>query len=153
MSGDSEPITSVVVWYEGGPQGRSALAEAHALAQLHGAHLTVVTVATQERVIGCGRCLQGTVIWNLEMKKIASEDLLEARRILDGADEVSFEVAVATPVDGLSDVAARAGAQAVVLPWQRSTMLTPPNRRNVAARVAGRGPWRVVVAENPLIPN
>lgn len=144
-----EPEGGVLIWFEGSAAGRAALA--HAAARRQDEWLTVVTIATQERVIGCGRCLQGTVVWNLEMKKIAQEDLREARLTLDGAEDVSFQWLVGAPAEAIIEAARRIGAETIVLPWLRNGRLTPPNRRHVAERVAAAGPWRVVVAPNPAV--
>jgi len=65
----SEESPSILVWFEDNQRGHAALRHAQELADAQRAHLTVPTVATTERVIGCGRCLQGTVLWNIEMQK------------------------------------------------------------------------------------
>lgn len=132
---DSEQVGGVLVWFENNAGGRSALTEAYALAERQEEHLTVVTVATLERVIGCGRCLQGTVLWNLEMKKIAREELLEARRILDGAEDVSYEVVIGEPADAIAEIAIRIGAATVMLPPDKRGRFVPHNRRNLSSRV------------------
>jgi hypothetical protein len=87
-----EQSGDVIVWFEDTPPGRRALSEAQNLAKATDAHLTVVAVAAHERVIGCGRCLQGTVLWNLEMKKIAHEELLAAQKLLEPATDVTRSV-------------------------------------------------------------
>ena len=138
-------VRSVLIWFEDSAEGRAALAQAQELAQDWLARLTVVTVATHERVIGCGRCLQGTVLWNLEMKKIAHEELVQAGRILDGADDVSYQLLVGDPAEVITDAGSRADAQVIVLPWHRESRLSPPNRRHVAEQVGARGSWRVMV--------
>ena len=140
---EDDYVHNVVVWFEDDEEGRAALALAHDLAEQRQAHLTVLTVATHEPVRGCGRCLQGTVLWNLEMKKIAQEELRAAMRMLDGADEVDFTTAVGDPAEVIVAAAERADAQVVVLPWQRPRRLGPPNLRHVAEHVDERGDWRV----------
>ncbi len=145
MTADREWTAGVLVWFEDNPRGREALASAHAVARERHEHLTVVAVATQEQVIGCGRCLQGTVLWNLEMKKIAQEELLAARELLGDAADVSYRVAVGDPVEVITEAARRAAARTVVLPRQRSAPLCPPNRRNLGERVGQVGPWQVLV--------
>jgi hypothetical protein len=139
-----EQANSVIVWFEDEPNGVVALLQAQKTARNEQAHLTVLAVAAHERVIGCGRCLQGTVLWNIEMRKIAHEELLTARRILDDAIDVSYELVVGEPADSISDLAERTGASTVVLPWQRNRRLDPPSRRNVRQRVDANGPWRVI---------
>jgi nucleotide-binding universal stress UspA family protein len=145
MATDHEQSGDVIVWFEDTPPGRRALSEAQNLAKATDAHLTVVAVAARERVIGCGRCLQGTVLWNLEMKKIAHEELLAAQKLLEPATDVSFELMVGTPADSISAVATSRRASAVVLPWQRNRRLDPPQRREVGRKVAVNGPWKVIV--------
>lgn len=140
---EDECVSNVVVWFEDDEEGRAALALAHDVAEQWQAQLTVVTVATHEPVRGCGRCLQGTVLWNLEMKKIAKEELRTAMRILDGAEDVEFRTAVGDPADVIAEAAERVEAQIVVLPWQRPRRLGPPCRRHVAERVGERGHWQV----------
>jgi nucleotide-binding universal stress UspA family protein len=150
MRADGEHDPGVLVWFEDTPQGRVALAEASVLARRRSAPLTVVAVAAHERVIGCGRCLQGTVLWNIELEKIAHEELLEARRALEGAAGVSYEVLIGDPAATITQAAARSGADTVVLPVLRTRRFGPPNRRNVSGRVAAAGPWHVIVASEQL---
>lgn len=152
MAIEDEYVSSVVVWFEDNAEGRAALVQAHELAQEWLAELTVVSVAVHERVIGCGRCLQGTVLWNIEMKKIAHEELVTARRILDGAERTSYQLLVGDPAEVIVEAAVHADAQIVVLPRQREGRLTPPNRRHVPEQVGARGAWRVIVAPGPAAP-
>ena len=135
---------TVLVWFEGGQAGRAALAHAHELTAGLGDRLAVLTIAVHERVIGCGRCLQGTVIWNLEMDKLADEELREARHILDGATGVTYERAIGNPAEVINAEAARLQARTVVIPRQRNRRLDPPNRRHIARKLADGGPWQVV---------
>jgi nucleotide-binding universal stress UspA family protein len=150
MTADGEQAPSVLVWFEDSPAGRRALTEASVLARRRSVCLTVVAVAAHERVIGCGRCLQGTVLWNIELKKIAREELLEARRALDDAADVSYEVLVGDPAEMITEAAEHVGADVIVLPALRTRRFGPPNRRNVSGRVAAGGPWHVVVASEQL---
>ena len=132
---DSEQVPGVLIWFEANAGGRAALAQARTIAERQRSPLTVITVATRERVVGCGRCLQGTVLWNIEMKKIAHEELLEARRILDGAAEVSYEVVVGDPAEAVAAAATRVGATIIMLPPDRGGPMVPANRRNVSRKV------------------
>jgi nucleotide-binding universal stress UspA family protein len=150
MTADGENDPSVLVWFEDSPEGRVALAEASVLARRRSTRLTVVAVAAHERVIGCGRCLQGTVLWSIELQKIAREELLAARRALNGAADISYEVLVGDPAEMITQAAARVGADVVVLPALRTRRFGPPNRRNVSGRVAAGGPWHVIVASEQL---
>jgi len=147
---DGEEATSVLVWFEDNREGRAALLHAYEIADAEGADLTVLTVATQERVAGCGVCMSGTVLWNHEMKKIAQEELAVARRMLDGAGQVSYETAVGDPDEAIAEAAWRAGALTVVLPWHRNRLLEPPNRRDVCEKVVRRGPWQVIAGPQPV---
>jgi nucleotide-binding universal stress UspA family protein len=146
MATEDDQSGDVIVWFEDTPPGHRALSEAHNLARATDAHLTVVAVATHERVVGCGRCLQGTVLWNLEMKKIAHEELLAAQKLLEPDVDVSFELMVGTPADSISAVATSRHAFAVVLPWQRNRRFDPPHRREVGRKIAVNGPWKVIVS-------
>lgn len=131
----SEQVPGVLIWFEATAGGRAALDQAYAVAERQQSPLTVITVATRERVVGCGRCLQGTVLWNIEMKKIAYEELLEAQRILDGAAEVAYEVVVGDPAEAITAAAARTSAGTIVLPPDRGGRFVPRNRRNVSRKV------------------
>jgi nucleotide-binding universal stress UspA family protein len=144
---DQRQIGTILVWFEGTADGRAALAQAQRLATRRGAKLVVLTVAARERVVGCGRCLQGTVLWNIEMEKIAAEELTEARQILGGATPASYQSLVGSPAELISDAAARMGAHVVVIPRQRNRRLDPPNRRNIAQKLAAGGSWEVIGAE------
>jgi len=150
MTADGENDAGVLVWFEDSPEGRVALAEARVLARRRSARLTVVAVAAHERVIGCGRCLQGTVLWNIELEKIAHEELLEARRTLEDEEGVSYEVLVGDPAQMITQAAVCAGADTVVLPVLRTRRFGPPARRNVSGRVAAAGQWHVIVASEQL---
>ncbi|HWE59115.1 MAG TPA: universal stress protein [Solirubrobacteraceae bacterium] len=150
MTADGEQAPSVLVWFEDSPEGRCALTEASVLARRRSVCLTVVAVAALERVIGCGRCLQGTVLWNIELQKIAREELLEARSALDDPADASYEVLVGDPAEMITQAAERLGADVIVLPALKTRRFGPPNRRNVSGRVAARGPWHVIVASRQL---
>ncbi len=147
---DSKRTTNILVWFEDDRPGRAALERAAVVAQEEHAHLTVLTVATHERLIGCGRCLQGTALWNIEMDKIAREDLAAAQRILANAADTSYEFAMGNPVDAITEVAGRVRADTVVLPLRRRRRLDPPNRRNIREMLELGGPWRVVVEPEPV---
>jgi nucleotide-binding universal stress UspA family protein len=150
MAADDEQVTSVLVWFEDNREGRAALLHAYEIAGAEGEDLTVLTVATHERVVGCCRCMSGTVLWNLEMKKIAHEELTTARRMLDGADQVSYQLVVGDPAEAIAEVAQRTGPHTVVLPEHRKRLLDPPNRRDVGEKIARRGPWRVIAGSPPV---
>ena len=87
MAADDQRAPGVLVWFEDNPEGRRALSEADVLARRRSVHLTVVAVATRERVIGCGRCLQGRVAaggpWHMI---VASQQLALSDPLPVGAD-------------------------------------------------------------------
>lgn len=148
MAGSEGP-PRILVWFEDNPRGRAALDHAQELAEARQGQLTVLTVALRERVVGCGRCLQGTVLWNIEMRKIAQEELVTARDLLGDATDADFELIVGSPAEAIAVAAERIGAQVIVLPEQLSHRLGPRSRRNIAERVASHGSWQVVAARTP----
>ncbi len=143
VTGSGEP-PEILVWFEDNSRGRAALRQAHELADAQHAHLTVLTIAAHERLVGCGRCLQGTALWNIEMAKIAREELVTARSILGEAADADFESVVGNPAEAIIQTAERAGAHTIVLPEQRVRRLDPPRRRKIAEQVASRRGWQVV---------
>lgn len=149
MATHREAPTTIVVWFEDSAAGRLALEQAQRLADTKGAHLTVLTIAIHERVIGCGRCLQGTVLWNLEMQKMAHETLNQAKELLAASIHAECEVVVGDPVDQIVAAATNHQANTIVLPWQRNRRLDPPARRNLAQRLTAKGSWQVIVAPEP----
>ena len=120
---DLARIRRVMVSYESSARGRAALFYALDLAQRAGAPLTVVSVATQEPVTGCGLCRQTAAFWNHERRSMAEEDLAEAARLLGPMADVGYRVAVGRPVEVLDEVAGRVDADVVVLPWEASGRL------------------------------
>lgn len=150
MAVDGEEVGSVLVWFEDNREGRAALLHAYEIAEAEGEDLTVLTVATQERVAGCGVCMSGTVLWNHEMKKIAREELAVARRMLDGASQVSYEMVVGDPVEAIAEAAWRSGVLTIVLPWHRKRLIEHPSRRDVCQKVVRRGPWQVIAGPQPV---
>lgn len=141
---------SILVWFEDTKPGYSALIEAGALARDRHARLTVLTVATHERVIGCGRCLQGTVLWNQEMKKMAQEDLELALHLLDRERDADYRLVVGDPADAIIETAIDVSADTVVIPRLPNRVIDPPNRRRVGQRVARGGDWQVIEARQAI---
>lgn len=148
---DIEDSARILVWFEDNTDGHTALLHAQDLANREDAKLTVVTVAVHERLVGCGRCLQGTALWNIEMQKIAREELAAARNLLGEASGVDFESVVGSPADAITETAERVGAQTIVLPRQRNRRFGPPGRRDIDQRVALRGNWRVITTSQPVV--
>jgi len=86
------------------------------LARQAQAPLTVLSVATQQRVdVGCARCRQSAVIWNREMGLLARESLAEAAALVGRSTNIDYEVARGRPRDALTEVAARTGADLIVV--------------------------------------
>jgi nucleotide-binding universal stress UspA family protein len=109
----------VLVSYEPSANGRAALLHAWGLARGAGAALTVLSVATQERVdVGCARCRRSAAIWNREMRAIAGEDLAEAAALLRPSSSVDFVVEPGRPRDAIANAARRLRADVIVVPWQ-----------------------------------
>jgi nucleotide-binding universal stress UspA family protein len=140
-------VGRVLVCYEPSPDGRAALLHAMSLAGEAGANLTVMSVATQERVdIGCAGCRHSAAIWNREMRAIAHEELAEAAALVGPTPLVAFAVEAGRPRDAISNTAKRIGADVIVVPHR-----TPGRfRRRGASRLAEqlrRDPgWEVVIA-------
>jgi nucleotide-binding universal stress UspA family protein len=137
----------VLVLCEESEPGRAALLLAQHEAQSSGGTLTVLAIATHERVIGCGRCVSGTVLWNIEMKKMAQEALLAAHALLDERCEASFELQVARvgEIDEtVINAARRTDADLVVLPWRRQSRMPRIHHADHLSAIAAAGPWRVI---------
>ena len=150
MSAGGDGSSSVLVWFEDNPPGRAALLRAERLAEEERAHLTVLTVATPEPLVGCGHCRQASALWNVELKKLAHEELVEARSLLlTEALDVSYETVAGEPVEAISETAQRTHAGIVVLPPVRRHRLGRRDRRDISQRVRLSGPWRVVVGSEP----
>jgi nucleotide-binding universal stress UspA family protein len=136
----------VLVAYEPSAQGREALLHASGIARSAGVPLTVVSVATKVSVDGCLRCRQSAVLWNREMRAIAREALAEAAELLGNAETVSFDVAVGQPARAIGEAADRAGADLVVLPWERDRRVRRPFSSTVVEDLRRPGRWDVIVA-------
>jgi hypothetical protein len=76
-------IKRELVEYESSAHGREALFHALEVARNADAELTIVAVATRERVgVGCARCRANAVFWNREMRYLAEEALGEAAELV-----------------------------------------------------------------------
>lgn len=137
----------VLVTYEASADGRAALAHALGIARAAGAPLTVIAVVPHERVdVGCARCRQSAVIWNHELGEIASEELIEAARLVGPSSAVAYDVARGPRTKAISDAARRSGADLIVLPCRRRGRARIRFSRDVTERLRREGRWRVVVA-------
>ena len=138
--------TRVLVAYEPSSHGREALFHASDIAREAGVPLTVVSVATKVPVDGCLRCRQSAVLWNREMREVAREALDEAAGLLGPTSAVSFDVAVGQPALAIGDAADRAGADMVVLPWERERRVRRRFSSTVVEDLRRSGRWDVIVA-------
>lgn len=132
----------LLVLYDPTAAGRAALLDAAQHAHATGAPLTVITVTPQERInAGCARCRQSAAMWNAEMSEVAAEDLVQAGELLQpvGLETVDYVVARGDRQPAVAAAARRAGARAVIVPWERPRILGVFRRRTLAARLAQEG--------------
>ena len=118
---------------------------AREIAQSTSGELTVLTFAPRERVIGCGRCLAGTVLWNEDMLEIAQEELEEAQSLLCSCPDVEYELVVGRPVEAIVGGARAHHADVVVVPWRRRPRIPALRRRSVHERIRAAGDWNLVI--------
>jgi hypothetical protein len=86
-------VKRVLVEYESSARGRGARLHALRVAREAGAELTVVVVATRERVVGCARCRQSAVLWNREMASLAQEARDEAATVVGERPDTRYAIA------------------------------------------------------------
>jgi hypothetical protein len=141
----------VVVVFEPTPAGREALAAARSHAAAVGAPLTVMTVASKERTdIGCGACRSAAAFHNELACEIATDELRQAKVLLDGIGEagdveVDYVLARGNFVRAVTVVSSERAATCVVVP-ERTTRA--PWRRLYRDRAEGvrrGGAWSVIV--------
>lgn len=142
---DHRPPQSVVVWFEDTPAGQAAVLLAREIAEAASAKLTVLTFAPRERVIGCGRCISGTVLWNADMIEIAQEELEEAQGLLCSCSDVTYEMVVGRPVPAIVGGARAHAADVVVVPWRRPSRIAAFRRRSVIEKIREAGDWQLVI--------
>lgn len=111
--------------------------------------MTVASVAAKEPVVGCARCRSNAVLWNQELRFLAAEDLAEAAGMLGRAPAIDYEVAVGDPVHALGEVAARSGADVIVVPWEPHGRLRRLFSVTLAEGLSKSGRWEVMVAPAP----
>jgi nucleotide-binding universal stress UspA family protein len=139
-------VKRVLVEYESSPRGRAALL--HALHVVHhaGAELTVVAVATRERVVGCARCRQSAVLWNREMASVAQEALDEAATIVGARPGTRYAIAYGDRKQALAEAAAAYEAELVVVPWEPTRGLRRRFSAGLAEYLSRDGRWEVTAA-------
>ena len=108
--------------------------------------MTVVSLAAQDPVAGCGLCRQNAVFWNRERRSLAKGDLAEAASLVGTSPAVGYMVAAGRPVYALGEAADRTGADVIVLPWEPSGRLRRLFSSTVAERLRRSGRWQVIVA-------
>jgi nucleotide-binding universal stress UspA family protein len=150
--GASRASRHVLVRYESSPHGRGALQHALELARASNAELTVITVATHERVdIGCASCRHGAAIWNREMRLIAEEELAEAASFVDHDESVAFQVVRGKPHEAIREAATRCNAWMIVLPAEPGRLGARRVSRLAGSLRAG-GDWELTVPPAEVAP-
>jgi nucleotide-binding universal stress UspA family protein len=140
------PRRRVLVSYESSARGRAALFHALGVAREAGVPLTVASVARKEPVVGCARCRSNAVMWNRELRFLAEEDLTEAAGLVGPSPAIDYEVALGDPPRALSEVAARSGADVIVVPSESHGRLRRLFGTTLAADLSRSGRWHVIVA-------
>lgn len=137
----------MLVSYESSTHGRAALSHALRLARQARVPLTVVSVARQEPVnVGCARCRQSAAIWNREMRLLADEQLAEAAGLVGADPAVEYKLAVGRAAQALADLAARSGADVLVLPCGPTGRIRGLFSSSVARELRKPGRWKVILA-------
>lgn len=136
----------VLVEYESSARGRAALLHALRVAREAEAELTVVAVATRERVVGCARCRQSAVLWNREMASLAQEALDEAATIVGERPGIRYAIAHGDRKRALADAAAASEAELVVVQWEPTGGLRGLFSAGLAEHLGRDDRWQVAVA-------
>ena len=136
----------MLVEYGSSRRGRAALLHALRVAREGGAELTVVAVATRERVVGCARCRQSAVLWNREMASLAQEALDEAATVVGERPGTRYAVAYGDRKRALADAAAASEAELVVVPWEPRGGLRGLFSAGLAEHLSRDDRWQVAVA-------
>ena len=133
-----DAVDHVLVVFEDSGAARTALRDAAAIADEHGARLSVVTLINYERrSLGC--CLR-TGYWNRVLDEVALAEQAAAREILGDRDPApGFEIVPGSGPDAVRSIVERLGCDLVLLPlrgWfgRRSIRRV---RRSVRAEVVG----------------
>jgi nucleotide-binding universal stress UspA family protein len=126
--------------------GGRRLFHALSIARQAEAELTVVVVATRERVdVGCARCRHNAALWNREMRWLAEDALAEAADLVGPSRTVEYAMAYGEPKQALAGAAARSGADVKVVPWQPNGRLRRLYSSSIAEHLRRDGRWEVVV--------
>jgi nucleotide-binding universal stress UspA family protein len=145
-SGALRSPTRVLVGYESSVRGRAALFHALDLAEGAGVPLTVASEARKEPVVGCARCRSNAVMWNLEMRAMAADELAEAARLVGPSAAVDYTLAIGDPVHALGQIADGSGADVIVVPSEPSGRIRRLFSARVAEGLSRAGRWEVIVA-------
>ena len=141
----SRPPRRVLVSYEPSKRGHAALRHAISLARASGSRLIVTAVVPRAPVTGCARCRQSAVLWNHEMRSVASEELADAARLVGESGDVEYVPSYGELLPATAQAAERCAADVIVVPEQPTGL-----RRLFSARIAeklrDRGDWEVIVA-------
>lgn len=135
----------VLVSYEPSKRGHAALRHAINLARASGSRLIVTAVLPRAPVNGCARCRQSAVLWNQEMRSVASEELASAARLVGDSRDVEYVPSFGEPLPAMAEAAERCAADVIVLPEQPTGLRRLFSPR-IADKLRGRGDWEVVVA-------
>jgi nucleotide-binding universal stress UspA family protein len=139
-------VKRVLVEYESSQRGRAALLHALRVAREAEAELTVVAVATRERVVGCARCRQSAVLWNREMTSLGQEALGEAATIVGARPGTRYAIAYGDRKRALAEAAAACEAELVVVPWEPTGGLRGLFSAGLAEHLGRDDRWQVAVA-------
>jgi len=137
----------VLVGFEPSQRGRAALLHALGVARQAAVPLTVVAVATQERVdVGCVRCRHSAALWNRELRALADEELAEAAKLVGPVSWVRYKVTVGRGARAISEAADSSGADVIVLPSERPRRFRRSSYNGVVEELRRAGRWTVIVA-------
>ena len=137
-------VKRVLVEYESSTHGRAALLHALSIVRHAEAALTVVAVATPERVgVGCMRCRSNAAMWNREMRSLAEDALAEAAELVGRSRAIEFAVAYGDGCkSALASAALRSEAELIVVPWRPNGRLRRLASTSVAEHLRRDGAGR-----------
>ncbi len=142
----------MLVSYAPSKRGHAALRHAVSLARASGSRLIVTAVLPHAPVNGCARCRQSAVLWNQEMRAVASEELADAAEIVGDYRDVEYATSYGEPLPATAEAAERCAADVIVLPEQPTGLgrLFSPR---IAEKLRERGDWEVLVADSDPAPD
>ena len=141
----SRPVRRVLVSYETSKRGQAALRHAVGLARASGSRLIVTAILPRAPINGCARCRQSAVLWNQEMRSMASEELAGAAKLVGECQDVEYVPSYGEPLPATAEAAERCAADVIVLPEQPTGLRRLFSPR-IAEKLRARGDWEVVVA-------